>query len=156
MTSPATSWLGGNPGLKVVFDHDAADVAAALDLALAAAGLAQTAVAQRPRLLSDNGPSYRSGQRAAWLAEHAEKPDSIGALLLAGAAGSASGRVRHLLQQPPLPRAPEQAHPADICFGRAQTLLARRQKLKLNTIELRRRLHHQRSPKPQPDGINPL
>jgi transposase InsO family protein len=33
--------------------------------------------------------------------------------------------------------------PADIYFGRAQTILSRRQKIKLNTIELRRRLHHQ-------------
>jgi len=33
--------------------------------------------------------------------------------------------------------------PADIYFGRAQTILSRRQTIKTNTIELRRRLHHQ-------------
>jgi putative transposase len=33
--------------------------------------------------------------------------------------------------------------PADIYFGRAQTILSRRHTIKLKTIELRRRLHHQ-------------
>jgi putative transposase len=41
-----------------------------LDMALVAAGLEQTGIAHRPRLLSDNGPSYLSGQLASWLAEH--------------------------------------------------------------------------------------
>ncbi len=33
--------------------------------------------------------------------------------------------------------------PADVYFGRAQTILTRRENTKLQTIELRRRLHHQ-------------
>jgi putative transposase len=33
--------------------------------------------------------------------------------------------------------------PADVYFGRGQTILTRRQNIKLKTIELRRRLHHQ-------------
>jgi len=33
--------------------------------------------------------------------------------------------------------------PADIYFGRTQTILTRWQKIKLKTIELRRRRHHQ-------------
>jgi putative transposase len=33
--------------------------------------------------------------------------------------------------------------PAHICFGRGSTILARRQKIKHQTIELRRRLHQQ-------------
>jgi len=33
--------------------------------------------------------------------------------------------------------------PADVYFGRAQTILTRRETTKLKTIELRRRLHHQ-------------
>jgi hypothetical protein len=36
--------------------------------------------------------------------------------------------------------------PADFYFDRAQTILTRRQKIKLKTIELRRRLHHQAAP----------
>ena len=33
--------------------------------------------------------------------------------------------------------------PADVYFGRGQSILTRRQNIKLKTIELRRRLHHQ-------------
>src|SRR5690606_25083538 len=43
------------------------DVTATLDLALAASGLDQITVAQRPRLLSDNGASYISADLATWL-----------------------------------------------------------------------------------------
>ena len=45
----------------------AANVTETLRLALHAAGLNQVTVQQRPRLLSDNGPSYLSAQLAAWL-----------------------------------------------------------------------------------------
>jgi transposase InsO family protein len=48
----------------------AADVTETLRLALHAAGLHQAIVQQRPRLLSDNGPSYLSAQLGAWLEEH--------------------------------------------------------------------------------------
>ena len=40
-------------------------------------------------------------------------------------------------------RKPRQPHPADVYFGRGQTILTRRETIKLKTIELRRRLHHQ-------------
>jgi putative transposase len=43
------------------------DVTATLDLALQAAGLDQVHVVHRPRLLSDNGPSYISADLAEWL-----------------------------------------------------------------------------------------
>ena len=33
--------------------------------------------------------------------------------------------------------------PADVYFGRPHTILTRRENIKLKTIELRRRLHHQ-------------
>jgi putative transposase len=45
----------------------ASDVIATLDLALQASGLDQIRVGQRPRLLSDNGPSYVAGDLAEWL-----------------------------------------------------------------------------------------
>jgi transposase InsO family protein len=48
----------------------AADVIESLRLALNAAGLNSATVQQRPRLLSDNGPSYMSAHLSAWLAEH--------------------------------------------------------------------------------------
>ena len=43
------------------------DVTATLDLALSASGLDRITVVHRPRLLSDNGPSYVAGDLAKWL-----------------------------------------------------------------------------------------
>ena len=43
------------------------DVTETLDLALQASGLDQVHVVHRPRLLSDNGPSYISSDLAEWL-----------------------------------------------------------------------------------------
>ena len=45
----------------------ASDAAATLEQALAVAGPDQAAVVHRPRLLSDNGPSYVSSELASWL-----------------------------------------------------------------------------------------
>jgi putative transposase len=46
-----------------------AEVTETLRLALNATGLNQATVQQRPRPLSDNGPSYLSAQLGAWLEE---------------------------------------------------------------------------------------
>jgi len=46
------------------------DVQDTLDLAIAATGITQVAVKHRPRLLSDNGPAYLSGDLAAYLQTH--------------------------------------------------------------------------------------
>ena len=54
---------------KLGTTRTAADVTETLRLALHAAGLNQATVQQRPRLLSDNGPSYLSAQLGAWLQE---------------------------------------------------------------------------------------
>jgi transposase InsO family protein len=53
---------------KLCTTMQASDVTATLDLALGAAGLDQARVMQRPRLLSDNGPSYVASDLADWLA----------------------------------------------------------------------------------------
>ena len=45
----------------------ASDVTDTLNLALQASGLERVAVVHRPRLLSDNGPCYVSGELAQWL-----------------------------------------------------------------------------------------
>ena len=55
---------------KLCTTMGAADVTETLRLALTAAGLNSATVRQRPRLLSDNGPSYLSAQLGSWLAEH--------------------------------------------------------------------------------------
>ena len=55
---------------KLCTSMTAADVTETLRLALNAAGLNHATIQQRPRLLSDNGPSYLSAQLGAWLEEH--------------------------------------------------------------------------------------
>ncbi|WP_044155646.1 DDE-type integrase/transposase/recombinase, partial [Escherichia coli] len=52
---------------KLCTTMQASDVTATLDLALGAAGLDQARVMPRPRLLSDNGPSYVASDLADWL-----------------------------------------------------------------------------------------
>src|SRR5205085_7315653 len=54
---------------KLCTTMKAEDVTDTLELALQASGLDQVNVAHRPRLLSDNGPSYVSADLAAWLDE---------------------------------------------------------------------------------------
>lgn len=46
----------------------ATDVSDTLAIALRSSGLERVWVRQRPRLLSDNGPSYLSAQLGSWLA----------------------------------------------------------------------------------------
>ena len=55
---------------KLCTTMKAEDVAETLNLALQASGLDQVNIAHRPRLLSDNGSSYISGDLARWLDEH--------------------------------------------------------------------------------------
>ena len=65
---------------KLCTTMTAEDVTATLDLALKAAGLDQVTVVHRPRLLSDNGSSYISGDLATWLHSQAMESRSRGAL----------------------------------------------------------------------------
>jgi putative transposase len=48
----------------------ASDVTDTLERALQASGCDQVGVQHKPRLLSDNGPSYLSGELAEWLADN--------------------------------------------------------------------------------------
>jgi putative transposase len=150
---------------KLCTPMTAADVTETLRLALNAAGLHQATVRQRPRLLSDNGPSYLSAQLAVWLDEHGMRhtrgqpyhPMTQGRI----ERYHRSLKNRILLENYYLPGELEarlaefvdfynnrryhqslgNRTPADIYFGRGLHMLARRQKIKHQTIELRRRLH---------------
>ena len=51
----------------------AGDVTATLELALEATGCNRANVVHKPRLLSDNGSSYISGDLAEWLEDHGMK-----------------------------------------------------------------------------------
>ena len=113
----------------------AEDVTETLTLALKASGCDRAQVVHKPRLLSDNGSSYISGDLAEWLDDRSMEhvrgapyhPQTQGKierwhqtlknLCPAGELLSArrpQGRRRHLrrvLQLPPLPRKPRQPHP---------------------------------------------
>lgn len=145
----------------------ATDVSDTLQAALQASGLDQVKVLHRPRLLSDNGPSYLSSELGQWL-------ENKGIKHIRGRAyhPMTQGKIeryhrsmknRILLENYYLPGQLEQSigefvehynnrryhesldnlTPADVYFGRAPAILKRRQTIKRKTIEQRRRLHQQ-------------
>ena len=143
------------------------DVTDTLQLALTASGCASARVVHKPRLLSDNGSSYVSGDLAKWL-------EDAGMDHVRGAPNhpQTQGKIerwhqtlknRILLENYYLPGDLE-AHidrfvdhynhrryheslqnltPADVYFGRGQTILLQRERIKRETIR-QRRLQHQR------------
>jgi transposase InsO family protein len=145
----------------------ATDVSDTLQMALKASGLTRANVRHRPRLLSDNGPSYLSADLGKWLEQNG----------LAHSRGRpyhpmTQGKIERwhrsmknqiLLENYYLPSELEAriadfiAHyntrryhesldnvtPEAVYFGRAQTILNRRQTIKRETLEQRRRLHTQ-------------
>jgi putative transposase len=145
----------------------ATDVSDTLTIALRSSGLEHVRVRHRPRLLSDNGPSYLSAQLGSWLAEHGMthtrgKPyhpmtqgkieryhrSMKNQILLENyyLPGQLERRLAEFVDYYNLRRYHESLNnltPADVYFGRGQSILTRRETIKLKTIELRRRLHHQ-------------
>jgi len=145
----------------------AADVTATLDLALQASGL--DAVDRRPRLLSDNGPSYLATELADWLAQKGMShtrgkpyhPMTQGKI----ERWHLSLKSRILLENYYRPGDLERAvaafvehynhrryhesldnlTPADVYFGRGARILATRHQIKRRTIAERRRLHFQQA-----------
>ena len=151
---------------KLCATMKAQDVTATLDLALAASGLDQMNVVHRPRLLSDNGSSYVASDLADWLdkqnIEHVHgapyHPQTQGKI----ERWHQTLKNRILLEHYYLPGDLERqvaafvAHynhprhheslanltPADVYFGRAETILLERERIKRQTIA-NRRLQHQ-------------
>jgi putative transposase len=143
----------------------AADVTATLDRALQASGLDQLPLDRRPRLLSDNGPSYIAAELADWLVEQGMghvrgqpyHPMTQGKI----ERWHLSLKSRILLDNYYLPGDLERAitgfiehynhhryhesldnlTPADVYFGRGQRVLDTRRKTKIITIDQRRKLH---------------
>ena len=143
------------------------DVTDTLQLALTASGCSAARVRHKPRLLSDNGPSYISGELAQWL-------DAAGMDHVRGAPNhpQTQGKIerwhqtlknRILLENYYLPgdlelqierfvehynhrryhESLKNLTPADVYFGRGQTILLERARIKRKTIS-NRRLQHQR------------
>ena len=151
---------------KLCVTMKAQDVTDTLDLALAKSGLDQVNVGHRPRLLSDNGASYISGDLAEWLDD--KKIEHIRG---APYHPQTQGKIerwhqtlmnRILLNNYYLPRELEEQisvfvenynnkrlheslnnlTPADVYFGRGQAILEERERIKKITIQ-NRRLRHQ-------------
>jgi putative transposase len=141
------------------------DVTATLEQALKASGCDRAQVAHRPRLLSDNGPSYIAGDLADWLTDR-----GMGHIRGAPFHPQTQGKIerwhqtlknRILLENYYLPGDLEAqiaafvAHynhlryheaianltPADVYFGRGQTILLERERIKRQTIQNRRLIH---------------
>ena len=144
----------------------ATDVSDTLAMALRNSGLERVRVRHRPRLLSDNGPSYVSAQLGSWLAEHGMthtrgKPyhpmtqgkieryhrSMKNQILLENyyLPGQLEARLAEFVDYYNSRRYHESLNnltPADVYFGRGPAILSRREYVKLKTIEGRRRLHH--------------
>ena len=151
---------------KLCTTMKAEDVTDTLNLALQASGLNEAKVAHRLRLLSDNGSSYIAGDLAQWLKD--QRIDHVhGAPLHPQTQGKIERwhqtlKNRILLENYYLPGDLEAkigdfvAHynhlryhesianltPADVYFGRGQTILLERERIKRQTIQNRRLQHH--------------
>jgi putative transposase len=154
---------------KLCTTMKAEDVTATLDLALKTSGLDQATVVHRPRLLSDNGSSYISADLAEWL--NGQNMDHVrGAPYHPMTQGKIERwhqtlKNRILLENYYLPSELEAAielfvahynhlryheslgnlTPADVYFGRGQTILIERERIKRQTIANRRLLHRQQA-----------
>ena len=142
------------------------DVTATLELALAASGCEEARVRHRPRLLSDNGPSYLAGDLAEWLdhrrIEHIRgapcHPQTQGKIerwhqtlknriLLENyyLPGELEAQVAAFVEHYNHKRYHESLNnliPADVYFGRSEAVLRERERIKRQTIQQRRLLHH--------------
>jgi transposase InsO family protein len=141
------------------------DVTDTLDLALQASGCDQVHVVHKPRLLSDNGSSYVSGELADWLQDKGMK-HSRGAPYHPQTQGKIERwhqtlKNRILLEYYFLPGDLEaqveafvdhynhqryheslnNVTPSDVYFGRAQAILNKRERIKRKTLETRRLQH---------------
>ncbi|MXO71851.1 IS3 family transposase [Alteraurantiacibacter buctensis] len=143
----------------------AEDVTDTLDMALAASGCDHANVLHRPRLLSDNGPSYIAGELAEYI--EANKMSHVrGAPFHPQTQGKIERwhqtlKNRVLLENYFLPGDLEQqieafvehynhqryhesldnVTPADAYFGRAAAIIKRRERIKRKTLEHRRLQH---------------
>jgi putative transposase len=154
---------------KLCTSMTAEDVTATLDLALKASGLDRATVVHRPRLLSDNGSSYISADLAKWLdgqdMDHVRgapyHPMTQGKIErwhqtlknrillenyylpgdLEAGIGAFVADYNHLRYHESLGN----LTPADVYFGRGQTILIERERIKRLTIANRRLLHRRQA-----------
>ncbi len=141
------------------------DVTDTLELALKASGCDQAKVAHRPRLLSDNGSSYISGDLAEWLDDQSMEhvrgapyhPQTQGKIerwhqtlknrillenyYLPGDLEAQLGAFVEHYNHRRYHESLNNLTPADVYFGRGQTILLERERIKRKTIDHRRLQH---------------
>jgi putative transposase len=144
----------------------AGDVTATLELALAASGRDRARVRHRPRLLSDNGPSYVATDLAEWIDENGIEhvrgapchPQTQGKIerwhqtlknriLLENhyLPGDLEARVGAFVDHSNHHRYHESLDhltPADVYLGRGEAVLLERERIKRQTLASRRLHHH--------------
>jgi transposase InsO family protein len=147
----------------------AGDVADTLEDALLASGCDQARVIHKPRLLSDNGSSYISGDLAAFLddkgMEHVRgaphHPQTQGKIerwhqtlknrillenyYLPGDLQAAIERFVEHYNHRRYHESLKNLTPADVYFGRGHTILLERERIKRQTIQRRRLMHQQKA-----------
>jgi putative transposase len=147
----------------------AGDVTDTLEMALEASGCDQATVRHKPRLLSDNGSYYISGELADWLGDR--RMDHVrGASFHPQTQGKIERwhqtmKNRVLLENYYLPGDLEQqigtfieyynndryheslnnVTPADVYFGRDKAIIRERKRIKRNTINQRRLQHFKKA-----------
>jgi len=138
------------------------DVTDTLELALQASGCDQVVVRHKPRLLSDNGASYVSGELADWLGsqgmDHVRgapyHPQTQGKIerwhqtlknrillenyFLPGDLDASIERFVTHYNHHRYHESLQNLTPADVYFGRGQTILLERERIKRNTFKQRR------------------
>ena len=147
---------------KLCTTMKASDVTDTLELALQASGCDQVNVRHRPRLLSDNGSSYIATELAEWLDDkgmdhvrgapyHPQTQGTIerwhqtlkNRILLENyfLPGDLKGQIGRFIDHYNNHRYHESLNnltPADVYFGRGQSILQQRERIKQNTINQRR------------------
>ena len=150
---------------KLCTTMKAEDVTDTLEMALTASGCDQARVRHKPRLLSDNGSGYVSGDLAEWLDKQSMDhtrgapyhPQTQGKIerwhqtlknrillenyYLPGDLEAQIGRFIEHYNHHRYHESLENLTPADVYFGRGQVILQERHRIKQKTIEHRRLLH---------------
>lgn len=143
----------------------ATDVATTLDLARAKTGVDRVAVHHRPRLLTDNGPCYISGELATYLVTHGlthtrgkpYHPMTQGKIERYHRSMKNMVKLEHYYSPWELERAIgrfvehyndrrlhealQNVTPADVYYGRQATILSRRERIKQATLKRRKRMN---------------
>ena len=147
----------------------AEDVTDTLNIALAASGCDSAKVVHKPRLLSDNGASYIAGDLAEYLADKGMKhirgapmhPQTQGKIerwhqtlknrillenyFLEGELEAAIAAFIDHYNNHRYHESIANLTPADVYFGRGETILAERRRIKHKTIQNRRLNHHRKA-----------